>query len=227
MTDTHDVAPQRPSGEAVGSSSAAASETVMLDVYPKRPAQAVDVHKPAPLGWWPAVVIALVAFIDRVEINLIAGALPAIQDHFGFNDTVAGAIPTAASLAAAILLLPAGRLADRAPRVVTIFIVVLTWAICSVLSGLATSLVMFFAVRVLIGAAGQLYNPPGLEPDRRLLPRAQPREGLRLRAGRLLHGPADRRDPRRRGRRGPRLARGLLRRRGPRRPGRPARADPA
>jgi len=160
MTDTHDVAPQRPSGEAVGSSSAAASETVMLDVYPKRPAQAVDVHKPAPLGWWPAVVIALVAFIDRVEINLIAGALPAIQDHFGFNDTVAGAIPTAASLAAAILLLPAGRLADRAPRVVTIFIVVLTWAICSVLSGLATSLVMFFAVRVLIGAAGQLYNPP-------------------------------------------------------------------
>ncbi|WP_166140133.1 MFS transporter [Nocardioides ochotonae] len=161
MTDTHDVAPQRPAAEAAeASSGVAASSTVMLDVFPKRPARSVDLSKPAPLGWWPAVVIALVAFIDRVEINLISGALPAIQDHFGFSDTVAGAIPTSASLAAAILLLPAGRLADRAPRVVTIFVVVLIWSICSVLSGLATSLVMFFAVRVLIGAAGQLYNPP-------------------------------------------------------------------
>ena len=57
-------------------------------------------------------MIALVAFIDRVEFNLVAGALPAIQDHFGFGDTLAGAIPTAAAVAGVVLLLPAGRLAD-------------------------------------------------------------------------------------------------------------------
>ncbi|WP_122816827.1 MFS transporter [Nocardioides pantholopis] len=151
MTDTYDVAPPEPPPSA---------STVEMTVFPKRPAQAVDLSKPAPLGWWPAIVVALVAFIDRVEINLISGALPAIQDHFGFSDTVGGAIPTAASIAAALLLLPAGRLADRAPRVVTIAVVVLVWSICSVLSGIATTFVMFFAVRVLIGAAGQLYNPP-------------------------------------------------------------------
>ncbi|ROO89045.1 sugar phosphate permease [Actinocorallia herbida] len=155
MTDTHDKAPEPPTG-----STAPRGATVEIPVFPKRPARTVDLDKAAPLGWWPAVVVALVAFIDRIEINLISGALPAIQDHFGFSDTAGGAIPTAASIAAALLLLPAGRLADRAPRVATIAIVVLIWSLCSVLSGLATTFVMFFGVRVLLGAAGQLYNPP-------------------------------------------------------------------
>ncbi|MBM9459196.1 MFS transporter [Nocardioides sp. zg-536] len=134
--------------------------TATLQVHARGEAQQVDIGRDAPFGWWPAIVIALVAFIDRVEINLIAGALPAIQDHFGFSDTVGGAIPTAASIAAAVLLLPAGRLADRAPRVGTIAIVVLIWSLCSVLSGLASTFFIFFLVRIAIGAAGQLYNPP-------------------------------------------------------------------
>jgi len=131
-----------------------------LRVHARGDEQEVDLDRDAPFGWWPAIAIALVAFIDRVEINLIAGALPVIQDHFGFSDTVGGLIPTAASIAAAVLLLPAGRLADRAPRVGTIVIVVLVWSLCSVLSGLATTFLMFFMVRIAIGAAGQLYNPP-------------------------------------------------------------------
>lgn len=138
----------------------AAPDRVRLQVFARGGERDVDLQRDAPFGWWPAIAIALVAFIDRVEINLIAGALPAIQDHFGFSDTVAGAIPTAASIAAAVLLLPAGRLADRAPRVVTVVVVVLIWSLCSVLSGLATTFFMFFAVRIAIGAAGQLYNPP-------------------------------------------------------------------
>lgn len=138
----------------------AAGGVVEVAAFRNRPPVTVDLDRPAPFGWWAAIVIALVAFIDRVEVNLIAGALPKIQDHFGFSDTWAGAIPTAASLAGALLVLPAGRLADRAPRVVTISVVVLIWALCSVASGLATSFLIFFAVRVLIGSAGQLYNPP-------------------------------------------------------------------
>ncbi|CAM3257357.1 MFS transporter [Nocardioides dubius] len=141
-------------------SSSAPSRTATLQVSAKGGVQEVDLDRDPPFGWWPAIAIALVAFIDRVEINLIAGALPAIQDHFGFSDTVAGLIPTAASIAAAVLLLPAGRLADRAPRVATVVIVVLLWSLFSVLSGLATTFAMFFLVRIAIGAAGQLYNPP-------------------------------------------------------------------
>src|SRR5690242_17700306 len=102
-------------------SEAPAAETRVVDVqaFRGRGTTAVNLDKAAPFGWWAAVVIALVAFIDRVEVNLIAGALPQIQDHFGFSDTWAGAIPTAAALAGALLVLPAGRLADRAPRVIT------------------------------------------------------------------------------------------------------------
>lgn len=133
---------------------------VEVTAFRGKPPIAVDVTKAAPFGWWAAIVVALVAFIDRVEVNLIAGALPQIQEHFGFSDTWAGAIPTAASVAGALLVLPAGRLADRAPRVITIAIVVMIWALCSVGSGLATSFMIFFIIRIIIGGAGQLYNPP-------------------------------------------------------------------
>ena len=36
----------------------------------------------------------------------------------------------------------------------------LVWAAVSVLSGMATTFALFFISRILLGAAGQLYNPP-------------------------------------------------------------------
>ena len=134
--------------------------TVDIEVFVNKGPVTVDLERPAPFGWWAAIVVALVAFIDRVEVNLVAGALPAIQDHFGFGDTVAGAIPTAAALAGVVLLLPAGRLADSGRRTAIVALVVLVWSACSVFSGLATSFALFFVTRILLGAAGQLYNPP-------------------------------------------------------------------
>ncbi|MGH1564991.1 MFS transporter [Mumia sp. DW29H23] len=134
--------------------------TVPLAAFVGRPPVEVDLQRPAPFGWWAAIVIALVAFIDRVEVNLIAGALPAIQEEFGFSDTWAGAIPTAAAIAGVVLLLPAGRLADTGRRSGIVALVVLVWAACSVLSGLATTFALFFVTRIMLGAAGQLYNPP-------------------------------------------------------------------
>ncbi|MFD7133836.1 MFS transporter [Streptomyces sp. NPDC059894] len=104
--------------------------------------------------------VALVAAIDRIEYNLLAGALPAVQEEFGFGDAAAGAIATAGSIAAVVLLLPAGRLADRARRTWTVSAVVAVWALLTVGTGLAGSYATLFAVRVLLGSAGQLYNPP-------------------------------------------------------------------
>lgn len=148
MTDTHDQQP------------ADVRTTIELEAFVGRPPVSVDPSRSAPFGWWAAIVVALVAFIDRVEVNLVAGALPAIQDHFGFSDTVAGAIPTAAALAGVVLLLPAGRLADSGRRTSIVALVVLVWSLCSVMSGLASTFALFFATRILLGAAGQLYNPP-------------------------------------------------------------------
>jgi predicted MFS family arabinose efflux permease len=136
------------------------SEIREVEAFEGRPPVPVDLRRAAPFGWWPAIVIALVAFVDRVEFNLVAGALPAIQDHFDFGDTLAGAIPTAAAVAGVVLLLPAGRLADTGRRTAIIGLVVLAWAAVSVLSGVATTFALFFVSRILLGAAGQLYNPP-------------------------------------------------------------------
>jgi predicted MFS family arabinose efflux permease len=140
--------------------SEAIQDKTRVDAFPGRPPVAIDLAKAAPFGWWAAIVIAMVAFIDRVEYNLVAGALPAIQDHFDFGDTLAGAIPTASAIAGVILLLPAGRLADTGRRTTIVGLVVLTWAAVSVLSGVATTFALFFVTRILLGAAGQLYNPP-------------------------------------------------------------------
>ncbi|GIF98683.1 MFS transporter [Catellatospora citrea] len=131
-----------------------------IAAYPGRPSVRVSRGRAAPFGWWPAVCIALVALIDRIEYNLLAGALPAIQREFGFDDGAAGAIATAGAIAAVLLLLPAGRLADTGRRTWTVAAVVAVWALLTLGTGLAGSYAMLFGVRVLLGAAGQLYNPP-------------------------------------------------------------------
>ncbi|ROO88605.1 putative MFS family arabinose efflux permease [Actinocorallia herbida] len=137
------------------------TRTVEITAYPGRPPVAVDPDRTAPFGWWPAIVIALVALIDRVEANLVAGALPKIQAEFGFSDTAGGAIATAAAVAGVVLLIPAGRLADRGRRNWTVALVVAVWSLLTIGSGLVQSYATLFAVRVLLGGAGLLYNPSG------------------------------------------------------------------
>ncbi|MFE1233350.1 MFS transporter [Streptomyces sp. NPDC058745] len=135
-------------------------EPAAFSPFPGRPPVTVRRGAPAPFGWWPAICIALVAAIDRIEYNLLAGALPRIQEEFGFGDAAGGAIATAGSLAAVVLLLPAGRLADSARRTWTIAAVVAVWSLLTVGTGLAGGYLTLFTVRVFLGAAGQLYNPP-------------------------------------------------------------------
>ncbi|GAA4083032.1 MFS transporter [Nonomuraea soli] len=126
-----------------------------------RPPLRVRLDSAAPFGWWPAVCIALVAFIDRVEFNLMAGALPVIQRELGFGDTAGGAIASAAAVAGIILLIPAGRLADRGRRTWILAAVVGVWSLLTLGSGLVTTYAMLFTVRVMLGGAGLLYNPAG------------------------------------------------------------------
>ncbi|MGI5291591.1 MFS transporter [Nonomuraea polychroma] len=119
----------------------------------------IDARSRAPFGWAPLVVLFIVGFVDRMEHNLLIGVLPAVQSEWGFSDTAAGSIPTAAALAAAVVALPAGYLADRLSRTRIIAVVVLVWAIATLGSGLATGFVMFYLMRVLLAAAENIDNP--------------------------------------------------------------------
>ncbi|MFI7132684.1 MFS transporter [Nonomuraea sp. NPDC050153] len=122
-------------------------------------AGAVNVGSQAPFGWAPLVVLFIVGLVDRIEHNLLSGVLPAVQGEWGFSDTAAGSIPTAAALAAALVALPAGYLADRLSRTRIIAVVVLVWAVATLGSGLATGFVMFYLMRVLLAAAENIDNP--------------------------------------------------------------------
>ncbi|MEW9552140.1 MFS transporter [Nonomuraea sp. NPDC050783] len=120
---------------------------------------AIDVTSRAPFGWAPLVVLFIVGLVDRIEHNLLSGVLPAIQAEWGFSDTAAGSIPTAAALAAAVVSLPAGYLADRLNRTRIITVVVFVWAIATLGSGLATGFLIFYLMRVLLAAAENIDNP--------------------------------------------------------------------
>jgi len=125
-------------------------------------------------GWRPAIVLSLVALVDRMETSTVAGVLPLIQREWGFSDTAGGAIPTAATIAGLLVVLPAGYLADRTDRTRLIGLVVASWSLIISLSAAALSFAMFFATRVLLGASDSTYSPSALsllgdyyEPARR------------------------------------------------------------
>ncbi|MFC5820646.1 MFS transporter [Nonomuraea harbinensis] len=114
---------------------------------------------PNPFGWGPFVVLFVVGMVDRIEANLLSGVLPLVQAEWGFSDTAAGSIPTAAALAATLVALPAGYLADRYNRTRILGIVVLCWALATLGTGLAAGFAVFYLMRVLLAAAENIDNP--------------------------------------------------------------------
>ncbi|SDL43579.1 Predicted arabinose efflux permease, MFS family [Nonomuraea maritima] len=123
------------------------------------PPEGINPADPNPFGWGPFIVLFVVGMVDRIEANLMAGVLPLVQGEWGFSDTAAGSIPTAAALAAAAVALPAGYLADRYSRTRIIAIVVLCWALATLGSGLAAGFAIFYLMRVLLAAAENIDNP--------------------------------------------------------------------
>ncbi|MFI6712874.1 MFS transporter [Nonomuraea sp. NPDC050478] len=114
---------------------------------------------PNPFGWGPFIVLFVVGMVDRIEANLLSGVLPLVQAEWGFSDTAAGSIPTAAALAATLVALPAGYLADRYNRTRILGIVVLCWALATLGTGLAAGFAVFYLMRVLLAAAENIDNP--------------------------------------------------------------------
>ena len=113
----------------------------------------------APFGWTPLVAMVLVTLVDRIESSVVAGVLPLLQDEWGFSDSAGGAIPAAVGIAGLVVTLPAGRLADRVDRRRLVAGVVASWSLIIAGSGLATGFAMFFATRVVLGAADSLEGP--------------------------------------------------------------------
>lgn len=100
-----------------------------------------------------------IVLVDALDQGVVPGTLGLLQDQWGFSDTVAGALPTAAVLAGFLVLVPAGWLADHARRTRLLTVVVASWALLSGLSAVAPSFLAFFGVRILLGGASHVDNP--------------------------------------------------------------------
>jgi MFS family permease len=112
-----------------------------------------------PSGWGPAAILTSVTLVDAMDQGVVPGTLSLLRDEWGFSDTLGGAIPTAALIVGFLALVPAGWMADHLRRVRVLATVVASWALLTVLSGVAVSFAMFFAVRMALGGASHIDNP--------------------------------------------------------------------
>src|SRR5690606_38152765 len=123
------------------------------------PPDGIKATDPNPFGWGPFIVLFIVGMVDRIEDGLKASVRTLVQAEWGFSDTAAGSIPTAAALAATIVALPAGYLADRYSRTKILGVVVFCWALATLGTGLAAGFAIFYLMRVLLAAAENIDNP--------------------------------------------------------------------
>jgi len=107
--------------------------------------------------YYPPLLVVLlclnfgILFFDRNALNFL---MPFVQPDLGFSNTEVGLLASAFSLTWAIAGVLVGGFSDRTGMRKPILIAVtLVFAVCSALSGLVTSFVMLFAVRLLMGIA--------------------------------------------------------------------------
>lgn len=139
---------------------AGAPDHVELQAFEKGGVQRVDTRAIAPFGWNVAIILALVAFIDKAEASIVGGVLESLKEDWGFSDAVGGLLLSAPIFASILLIIPAGILADTRPRKNILVVVLVVWSVFTLGSAAAPGLLVFFAFRVALGAAAPLNIPP-------------------------------------------------------------------
>ncbi len=125
-------------------------------------------------GRRPAVVLALVAFVDAVDRGILPGVIEEVQADLGFSDTRVGVLAAAFVVVGIVVALPAGYLADRGQRTRVIGVVLASWGVVSGMNALVQTFWQFLAVRVALGMGETVDNPSSSSliadyyaPDRR------------------------------------------------------------
>ncbi len=118
-----------------------------------------DDHGWGTFGRRPALVLAGVAFVDAVERGILPGVLSDAQAELGFSDFEAGLLGSALIIAGVLIVLPAGRLADRTNRPRLIAAVLLSWGVVAALTATVRNYGQFLAARATLGFAEAIDNP--------------------------------------------------------------------
>jgi len=123
---------------------------VILAREPARPA-VIREHRLAP--WFAVGAVCFGAFMGQLDASIVTVAFPALQHQFGAGLAAVQWVSLAYLLALTALLVPAGRWSDRVGRKLTYLYGFVVFAGASAACGLAPSLGMLIALRV-VQAAG-------------------------------------------------------------------------
>ena len=144
--------------ESVGATMVSDFE-VEMEAFPGRGPRRINLKKAAPFGWTSAIMLGGVGLVDRAENTVLAGSLSALKDEFGINELQTGILLSAPSIAALLLVVPAGKFADTRNRTWILSIVIGIWSLLSFGSALAPTFALFFLARLLLGTATPLTIP--------------------------------------------------------------------
>ena len=123
-----------------------------LPASPPRP-------KKVSLWTFPLVVLALVNFVDHVDMAILRGVLPLIGDDFKLDDARLGLLGLAFVFVNVLASIPAGWIADHYNRARVIGYTLLSWSGLSLLSAAAFNYPSLLAARAIMGF-GQAIDDP-------------------------------------------------------------------
>ena len=102
-------------------------------------------------AWYALIVLFGINALNFYDRLIIAAVGEPIRKEFGLSDASLGALSTAFVLLYAIVGVPFGRLADKAPRKLILSAGVFVWSMLTAASGLAQNFTQMFALRLGVG----------------------------------------------------------------------------
>ena len=112
-----------------------------------------------PFGPAPLLALALLGLVEGIEKRVLPAVLSLVQDDLGFSDFQAGLLDTAIIVAALLVAVPAGILADRVDRRRFIAGTFVVWSALVALTGTVKSYGQLLGMRALLGAGDAVNDP--------------------------------------------------------------------
>jgi MFS family permease len=108
---------------------------------------------------WPMVVLALVNLVDQVDVSILRGVLPILEDEWALSDLELGLLGFVFIFVNALATVPAGWLADHTRRTGLMGWTLLSWSGLILLSATAVNYGNLLAARAVMGI-GQAVDDP-------------------------------------------------------------------
>lgn len=118
-----------------------------------------DDAKPAKYAFWPLAVLSMVNLVDQVDVSILRGVLPLIQEDFGVSDFQLGLLGFAFISVHTVAAVPSGWMADRWRRNKIIGFTMLTWSALSVAAAMSINYIHLLLARAGLGI-GQAVDDP-------------------------------------------------------------------